>query len=210
MLRSCGCKKVRDDRKKKGYPGLFSTFLIFRKSEDLLKTRSPITQTTFDIFHDINIVVRHLAANDVGAIVIGTANDPSIQHVVRCQCKVIDRDGKGLSLGIGKDRIAGQESKAIGTDVVQFAGIGLSAVSHGDRTGVAGINTRIFTAIVDAWATGNADAVIAVVVGIWIQTCLVPAIEDIADNDLNLATGNPMQAKDLACLNKESDRKSVV
>lgn len=126
---------------------------------------------------------------------IGTADDASIQYVVGCQCKIIDRNGKGLSLGIRKYRIAGQESKAVGADVVQSAGIGLSAIRHGDGTGVAGINTWIFTAVIDAWTTGNADAVIAIAVGIWCQTCLAPTIEDIADNDLNLAVGNLMRVR---------------
>ena len=91
-------------------------------------------QTIVNIVHNIEIILRHLAAHDVNAIVVRTADDTPFQYGMIGQIKVVNGNRKVGSPAGGKERIFYKQSKTICADVVKFSFKGFSGFFDRDRT----------------------------------------------------------------------------
>ena len=138
----------------------------------------------FDVLTDEEVVLRHLTADDVLTVVVGAADHMTFQNVVLREVKIVDPDGQGSSFVRCKIAVAGQKSKAVGTDVVQRAFHGGAAVLQGYRAGVFQIHTGIFPAIVDLRSGLDRDREgISALGG---NLYAVPQIQDVADRHFQL------------------------
>lgn len=75
-------------------------------------------QGTFYIFHNVVVVLRHLAADDIRAFIFRRTDNSAFQYGMGGQCKVINGNGNVTALGRGKERVFYQKGKTVCTDIV--------------------------------------------------------------------------------------------
>ena len=138
-----------------------------------------------NIFHQEQIILRHLTAYNVMALIVGAADDTSLQQAVGRNFKMLDLQGDPCTLCCGKERSIGGKSKSVSADIVQLAGKLLSGFRDSDETVIIDIHTRIFTTVIDLWTGTDLYLIDAVIIRE--DLCFIPAVKDIAYGNLHMA-----------------------
>lgn len=76
-------------------------------------------EAVFYIIHNVEIVFRHLTADDVYTIVIRAADDMTFEIGMIRQCEILDRDRNIETLAVREERIIREKRETVGTDIIQ-------------------------------------------------------------------------------------------
>ena len=88
------------------------------------------------IIHNVEIVFRHLTADDVYTIVIRAADDMTFEIGMIRQCEILDRDRNIKTLAVREERIIREKRETVGTDIIQPAVKSLAGSLYRDRAGI--------------------------------------------------------------------------
>ena len=148
-------------------------------------------QPLLHIISDKEIIFGHLAAYDVEPFVVGAADDAALQDIMLGQVEVVDFHGDNGTLVGGEIIVVGQESKAVGAYVVQFALDNGSTVRKRNGAGIGNIQTRVLAAIVNLGTGLNVNGkVVGKLLYRMYDFCSIPAVQHIAYGYLQFTFGN--------------------
>lgn len=105
----------------------FYCFIYF-----LLEHIFAVSEKVVDIVHDVAVVFRHLASHNVSAFVKGTADHMAFYRRSIWNREVLNLHMEILSFAVSEEIIIGDQSKAVGTDIVEPCFVCITGLFHSD------------------------------------------------------------------------------